>query len=182
MFELFKVLKVRSKSRVLYPCSSTPFSGTGNNSQGFLGVWGAKGTRSFVHAQGSIHTHIHALCFKDLPHNIRRLPMSKEIQKFLTNALMQTPGIHHDPDMNCLKWLWDGGGKKVVLALNLHYPSIALERRNTKSVLSHSIKQGTGYIHPHSLSQQLPAFVSLHIHITLGICSSTEGHLQPEWK
>lgn len=112
MFELFKVLKVRSKSRVLYPFSSTPLSGTGNNSQGFLGLWGAKGTCSFVHAQGSIHTHIHALCFKDLPHNIRRLPLSKEIQNFLTNALMQTPGIHNDPDMNCFKWLWDGGGKK----------------------------------------------------------------------
>lgn len=33
---------------------------------------------------------------------------------------------------------------------------------------------------PHGLSQQLTAFVSVHTHITLGICSSTKGHLQPE--
>lgn len=37
--------------------------------------------------------------------------------------------------------------KNGVLALNLGYPSIALEQRNTKSMLSHSIKQGPGHIH-----------------------------------
>lgn len=46
-----------------------------------------------------------------------------------------------------------------------------------------SLYQARASLHsPHGLSQQLTAFVSIHIHIhiTLGICSSTEGHLQPE--
>lgn len=62
------------------------------------------------------------------------------------NSLLQTPGIHNDPDMNCFKWLQDGGGeKKVVLALNLGYPSIALEQRNIKCMLS--LYQGRARLH-----------------------------------
>lgn len=64
--------------------------------------------------------------------------------------------------------------KKVVLALNLCCPNIALELRSTKSMLSLYQARAS------DLSQQLTAFVSVHIHTTLGICSSTEGHLHPE--
>lgn len=63
--------------------------------------------------------------------------------------------------------------KKVVLDLNLRCPNIALEQKNTKSMLSLYQARVS------DLSQQLTAFVSIHIHTTLGICS-TEGHLQPE--